>query len=87
MDKKKANAILDNLSKMDIPKGEQNIIVKAVNDVSESKLQKKVVDEAYRYALLVSSGTANTRRGERCLATLKNSCLAYAEVMDKDNTK
>ena len=87
MDKKRADAILDNLSRMEISKGEQNIIVKAINDVNESKIQKKVVEEAYRYALFVSSGTEKTRRGNRCLASLKNSCLAYAEVVNKDNTK
>ncbi len=80
MDKMKADVILENLSKMPIAKGEQSVIQKAISDENESKQQKRVAELAYRYALLLSTGANNTKRGEKILKNLKTCCMDYVNI-------
>ena len=76
--------VLDNLSKMPITKGERNIVNEAVNANEPSKVGKKVIDYAYRYALLIETNVANSRRGEKYLNGLKKCCLAYVDEKQKE---
>ena len=79
--------VLENLSKMPIAKGEQNIIRDAINDKEKTKIGNKVIEYAYRYALLVETNVADSRRGERYLKGLKTCCLAYVDEKQKEATK
>ena len=79
--------VLENLSKMPITKGEQNVISEAINDKEKTKIGNKVIEYAYRYALLVETNVADSKRGEKYLNGLKKCCQTYVNDKYKDNTK
>ena len=77
MDKK--SIVMEYLSQFPISKTYQHIVAEALN-ANDNEMSEKVVDQAYRYALLIETNLTETKRGQKSLVRLNKVCSDYDQA-------
>ncbi len=71
------------LNKMNIGKNNQSLVLRAMNASEPSKASEKVLNKAYKFALLIDSNALNKERETNMCRILSKACDEYYREMEK----
>lgn len=87
MERDKRQIVIMYVDQMDLPASYKNLVLRAVNEKDPSKECEKVVDGAYKYALLIETKVLSSKRETRALVHLKTACESYGEELSSTNER
>lgn len=87
MERDKKQVILMYIDQMNLTEGYKGMILRAVNSTEETRGSAKVIDSAYKYALLVETKVLSSRREAHAGLHLKLACESYNAELQGEHSK
>ena len=74
------------VEKMNIGKNDKSLVLRALQD-DQTKSAEKLVENAYRYALLLETNITSNKRMDQACRRVVESCERYSKDIQVDNCK
>ena len=77
MTTEKKQVIVMHIDEMNIERNNKKLLLDAIQEVNPSKNCEKVIESAYKIALLIETQALSPKRERQLNANLSNACEAY----------